>query len=40
MKKLSEFNFFIKYRLKTKNSIDDFFKRSDYKSRKKIVTKK
>ena len=32
---LSHFNFFIEYRLEVKNSMDDFFKRFDYKSKKK-----
>ena len=40
-KKFSDFDFFIGYRSKTKNSIHDFFKKSDYKSKeKKFVTKK
>ena len=34
-KKLSDFDFFIEYRSKTKNSVDDFFRRSDYESEKK-----
>ena len=34
MKKLSNFDFFIEYRSKTKNSIDDYFKKFDYKLKK------
>ena len=37
-KRLSSFNLFIEYRSKTQNSIDDFFKRFDYESKKKFVT--
>ena len=39
-KKLSNFDFFIEYRFKVKNSIDDFFKKFDYEWKKKrFVTK-
>ena len=34
-KKLSDFDFFIEYRSEIKNSVDDFFRRSDYESKKK-----
>ena len=34
-KKLSNFDFFIKYRFEIKNSVDDFFRKSDYESEKK-----
>ena len=33
-KKLSDFDFFIEYRLEIKNSINDFFRKLDYKSKK------